>query len=133
MSLLSVLKRGLLLATLFVVLVGGLWVAQLKKTATLLNSENISLTQQNQLYLQRLQGYGQQMKTLDEALTTNAITRRQAEEKYHAIEQKMRVLLANDRCAREPVPAAVIRLQQRALGQSLPGAANSTESAVITP
>ncbi|CAM3669606.1 MULTISPECIES: hypothetical protein [Yersinia] len=133
MSLLSVLKRGLLLATLFAVLVGGLWVAQLKKTATLLNSENISLTQQNQLYLQRLQGYDQQMKTLDEALTTNAITQRQAEEKYHAIEQQMRGLLANSRCAREPVPDAVIRLQQRALGQSLPGAANSTESAAIAP
>jgi septal ring factor EnvC (AmiA/AmiB activator) len=92
-----------------------IWGVQASRSLARLNQENVQLTTQ-------LVRTGQVNQQLTRQIQATTVQLRQAQEqqrlegeKSSELQKRLRLAQKGNRCAEEPVPAAVIRLQQYAL------------------
>ncbi|MFU9004139.1 hypothetical protein [Proteus sp. TSJ240517] len=114
MNIAAFLRLGVKGGVLLIIVVTLLVIRYQHNRINQLSEQNSQLEyQQRTLQLQLLQWH-EQAEKVSETLTHQQEEQRYLEEENHAIRQELRLLLAQTPCANEPVPDAVIQLQQNA-------------------
>jgi hypothetical protein len=113
---LGYLKAGGLPVFLVITLAGGaLWLHCQQQTLCVLRKQNTQLTSQNTVLETRLLQLKTQAASLASVLDEQKNQHQYLEDKSEQTRRQLRQAVAQIPCARQPVPADVIRLQQDAL------------------